>query len=119
MKKNRLGNVWGNTAADDVVEPEPEATKATPKKAVIHLIEPKPEPTKPTPKKETKILNQSEERRGPGRPPGKRTNPDYQSVTTFLHKQTYLDVQRALVGSGQDFGDVVDDLLKDWLKQKG
>lgn len=50
-----------------------------------------------------------------GRPPGKRTNPDYQSVTTFLHKQTYVDVQRALVGGDQDFGDVVDGLLREWL----
>ena len=117
MKKNRLGNVWGNTAADDVVEPEPEVAKPAPKKEVIKLIEPKLEPTKPTPKKETKTLSQSEERRGPGRPPGKRTNPNYQSVTTFLHKQTYLDVQRALVGTQQDFGDIVDILLKDWLKR--
>jgi len=117
MKKNRLGNVWGNTAADDVVEPEPEIEEI-PKKEVIKPIEPKPEPAKPTPKKEREVLSQSEGRRGPGRPPGKRTNPDYQSVTTFLHKQTYLDVQRALVGTEQDFGDVVDDLLKEWLKRK-
>lgn len=58
-------------------------------------------------------------RTGPGRPPGKRSDPAYQSVTTFLHKQTYQDVQRALVGSGQDFGDVVDELLKEWLAREG
>lgn len=61
--------------------------------------------------------NETIEKRGPGRPPGKRTNPDYQSVTTFLHKQTYIDVQKALIGTGQDFGDIVDDLLKDWLSR--
>lgn len=53
-----------------------------------------------------------------GRPPGKRSNPDYQSVTTFLHKQTYQDVQRALYGTGRDFGDVVDELLAGWLKAR-
>lgn len=54
--------------------------------------------------------------KGPGRPPGKRSNPDYQSVTTFLHKQTYLDTQRALIGTDKDFGDLVDSLLTEWLK---
>lgn len=53
-----------------------------------------------------------------GRPPGKRSNPEYQSVTTFLHRQTYLDVQKALIGSTEDFGDVVDQLLKEWLKRQ-
>lgn len=53
-----------------------------------------------------------------GRPPGKRSSVDYQSVTTFLHKATYLKVQRELVGSDKDFGDVVDELLQSWLKQR-
>lgn len=60
----------------------------------------------------------SAEKRPVGRPPGKRTNPEYQSVTTFLHKQTYLDTQRALIGAEQDFGDLVDELLADWLKRR-
>ena len=55
----------------------------------------------------------------PGRPPGKRSNPDYQSVTTFLHKQTYLDVQKALIGSDQDFGELVSELLRAWLARRG
>ena len=69
----------------------------------------KPEPT------ETSAPALQGERPRVGRPRGKRTDPDYQSVTTFLHKQTYLDVQRTLVGRDQDFGDVVDSLLKEWL----
>lgn len=62
---------------------------------------------------------QPAKRSGAGRPKGKRSNADYQSVTTFLHKQTYLDTQRALIGTGQDFGDLVDSLLADWLKGRG
>lgn len=53
-----------------------------------------------------------------GRPPGKRTNPDYQSVTTFLHKQTYLDAQKALIDQQRGFGDLVDELLQDWLARQ-
>jgi hypothetical protein len=82
-------------------------------------IEPeeKPKPkarAKPKPKPATA----AEARRGPGRPPGKRSSEAYQSVTTFLLKQTYLDTQRALIGTGRDFGDLVDDLLAEWLKRR-
>ena len=108
--KNRLGGVWGATSADDVLEPEP--------------MPPAKPTTKPEPQSQPATIQQSEpkpvqqiERGKVGRPPGKRTNPDFQSVTTFLRKDTYLAVQRALVGSGQDFGDVVDTLLADWLKR--
>jgi hypothetical protein len=97
------------TITEDASEPEPE-TKAT-KVAKVTKVKPKavqasapaPEPVSDKPKL--------------GRPPGKRSNPEYQSVTTFLHRETYLAVQRELVGTDKDFGDVVDELLKSWLKQ--
>ena len=54
-----------------------------------------------------------------GRPPGKRSNPDYQPVTTYLKVANYTDVQKALVGSKQDFGDIVDELLDRWLAENG
>lgn len=55
--------------------------------------------------------------KGPGRPKvGRRSNPDYQSVTTFLNKKTYHDTQRALFDTGQDFGELIDELLAEWLK---
>jgi hypothetical protein len=53
-----------------------------------------------------------------GRPPGKRSNPDYQPVTTFLKKANYVAAQKAVYGTGEDFGDLVDRLLEDWLKEK-
>lgn len=93
------------TITEETTEPETETkapktakarTKAVPPAAVVVPTEP--------------------DRPKLGRPPGKRSSPDYQSVTTFLHKATYLKVQRELVGSGKDFGDVVDELLQNWLK---
>ena len=76
---------------------------------------PAPEPARP---KREEQAEASPGKRPVGRPPGKRTNPDYQSVTTFLHKQTYLDTQRALIGAEQDFGDLVDELLSEWLQRR-
>lgn len=38
-------------------------------------------------------------------------------MTTFLLKDRYQEVQRRIVGTGQDFGDVVDELLAGWLKR--
>jgi hypothetical protein len=47
-----------------------------------------------------------------GRPPGKRSNPDYQPVTTILKKANYVAAQKAVYGTGEDFGDLVDRRLK-------
>jgi hypothetical protein len=106
MKKSRFANVFATNAAlaaeDEALEKRPRARKSAPK----------PRPRTPAESKP------ADEKRKPGRPPGKRTSPDYQSVTTFLHRKTYLSVQKALIGGDEDFGDVVDDLLKEWLKRQ-
>jgi hypothetical protein len=102
MKKSRFAGVFATNealAAEDQVEKKPKAQRP---------------PRRPKPPAERR----ADGKRKPGRPPGKRTSQDYQSVTTFLHKQTYLSVQKALVGADRDFGDVVDELLKAWLKRK-
>jgi hypothetical protein len=92
------------TITDDASEPEPE-TKAT------KAAKTKPKAVKTSPPPQELTLDKPKL----GRPPGKRSNPEYQSVTTFLHRETYLAVQRELVGTDKDFGDVVDELLKNWL----
>lgn len=89
MSRNRL---TGRTSID--VPAEPDETPA------VELAAPRREP-----------------RRGPGRPPGKRSDDRYRSVTTFLLKDRYQEVQRRIVGTGQDFGDVVDELLAGWLQR--
>src|SRR5262249_41779868 len=105
MKKSRFASVFSTrealAAEDQVREKRPRIRRAAPK------------PKTPA---QSKTITET---RKPGRPPGKRTNPDYQSVTTFLRKKTYLNVQKALIGGDQDFGDVVDDLLKEWLDKHG
>lgn len=58
-----------------------------------------------------------EPRRKVGRPPGKRSNPDYQQVTVLLHGQTYLEVRKRLLDERQEVSELINDLLTEWLKR--
>ncbi len=59
-----------------------------------------------------------EPKRGKGRPPGKRSDPDWKLYSHFLKKRT----QRAAVArlqaeeDGRDLSDVLEELLENWLK---
>ena len=57
-------------------------------------------------------------REGRGRPRGKRSDPDFEQVTAYIRKQTHQGVKIALVqgGRGQEFSELVEDLLAQWLK---
>lgn len=56
----------------------------------------------------------------PGRPPGKRSDPAYGQVTAYIRKDTYSAVQVALIqaGKGQEFSELVEELLAKWLKPR-
>ena len=53
-----------------------------------------------------------------GRPSGKRSDTEYTQVTAYIHESTHREVKIALLKSGskQDFSELVDSLLADWLK---
>jgi hypothetical protein len=53
-----------------------------------------------------------------GRPSGKRSDTEYVQTTAYIHKDTHRNVKIALLKSGadQDFSELVDSLLADWLK---
>lgn len=52
-----------------------------------------------------------------GRPPGKRTNPDFRQVTAWVRKDTYDDVTVALVKQDRkEFSNLVQELLDSWLE---
>ena len=55
-----------------------------------------------------------------GRPSGKRSDPAFDQVTAYIRRQTYRDVRIALLtqGRGQEFSELVEDLLADWLRKK-
>jgi hypothetical protein len=56
-----------------------------------------------------------------GRPAGgKKSNAEYQQVTAYIRKRTYRRVQIQLLeqDAKQDFSELVEELLAEWLEQK-
>lgn len=55
-----------------------------------------------------------------GRPPGKRSDPDFEQITAYIRKDTHQQAKIALLeeGKGQQFSDLVETLLAKWLKAR-
>lgn len=53
-----------------------------------------------------------------GRPSGKRSDTEYVQITAYVREATHRDVKIALLKSRskQDFSELVDSLLTEWLK---
>jgi len=53
-----------------------------------------------------------------GRPPGKRTDPDYGQRSVWLPNDLHAKVARALITPGKryEFSALVESLLRQWLK---
>ena len=71
----------------DVVEPEP--------------VSPTPVPAPAPPKM--------------GRPPGKKTNPEYTQVTVYLRKDVHRQAKKLLIDDGREFSELVDELVSTWI----
>jgi hypothetical protein len=58
--------------------------------------------------------------RGKGRPPGKRSNPDYQPTTVLLRTRTKKTASRLLedASTGQDLSELIEQLLTEWIRQQ-
>lgn len=54
-----------------------------------------------------------------GRPPGKRSNPDFEQVTAYIRGDTHRNVKLALLqeGKGTEFSEIIEELLSAWLKK--
>lgn len=48
---------------------------------------------------------------------GKRDDPEYTQISVYIRKEPYHEVKRKLIGSGQDFSDLVNHLVVDWLQR--
>jgi hypothetical protein len=61
---------------------------------------------------------EAESRPKTGRPSGKRSSSDYKQVTAYIDLNTYKKVKVRLFEQDekQEFSELVDTLLKDWLK---
>ncbi len=52
-----------------------------------------------------------------GRPPGKRSSDHHEQVTAYIRRETHRKIKMALLqdGEAQDFSELVEDLLGQWL----
>jgi len=62
----------------------------------------------------------SEPVRGRGRPPGKRSDPEYQPTTVLIRKHTKKTAARLLedTNSSQDLSDLIEHLLAEWIQKQ-
>lgn len=50
-----------------------------------------------------------------GRPPGKRSDPNYQQVTVLLRSQTYRAARKRLLDEDKEVSELLNELLDAWL----
>jgi hypothetical protein len=78
--------------------------------------------TSPQPPRELESLPESQaESKKRGRPPGKKSDPEYISALAYIKKKTHLQVKRLLLdkeeqGQKQDFSELVQELLEFWVQ---
>jgi hypothetical protein len=55
-----------------------------------------------------------------GRPPAKRSDPNFVGLTTYVRKDTHTRAKIALLqeGMGRELSELVEDLISDWLTTK-
>lgn len=88
----------------------------------VQEIEPNEDRTEPKKREEsqpaTKQLQVGTAPRRVGRPNAKRSDPDFVQTTAYIRKDTHKDIKRALLDDeqGRDFSELIEELLKIWLK---
>jgi hypothetical protein len=55
-----------------------------------------------------------------GRPPAKRSDPDFVGLTTYVRRDTHTRAKIALLqeGKGRELSELVEDLIYNWLSKK-
>jgi hypothetical protein len=83
------------------------------------LAKPKQRPAKQPAAQPPAPASAAEPVRGKGRPPGKRSDPDYQPTTVLLRQQTKKMANRLLEdgNTGQDLSELIEQLLMEWIQQ--
>lgn len=79
---------------------------------------PPPSPAPLPPASETP--KRASDKRKPGRPKGgKSSNPEFVQVTAYVEDSVHIAVKKALLDvKDTDFSDLVNDLLKKWVKSR-
>ena len=50
---------------------------------------------------------------------GKRSNPAYRQISTYVRSDLYRSVKRELLMEERDFSDLMDELLAEWIRRRG
>lgn len=48
---------------------------------------------------------------------GKRSNPKFRQVSILVEREPYDEVRRRLIGTNRDASDIVNELIKGWVKK--
>lgn len=51
-----------------------------------------------------------------GRPRAKRSDPEYQQVTAYIRRDTYIGARKRLFDEDREFSELVEELVAAWLK---
>ena len=64
--------------------------------------------------------NRTNALKGPGRPPGKRSDPEYKQYSVLLKKQTHREVTKILRDQedSPDVSELLQQLLEQWLQKQ-
>ena len=62
------------------------------------------------------MSEQPEQKRGKGRPKGKKSDPDYTTLTTYIRMETYRALNIRAIKEDREMSEVVQELLDKWLK---
>ena len=53
-----------------------------------------------------------------GRPPGKKSDPNYQQVTVYIRKEIHVGAKKHLLDDGKEFSELVDELVAKWVTSR-
>jgi hypothetical protein len=84
----------------------------------LPLNQASPNTNQPTPGAPASGIENQSHTRKMGRPKGKRSNPDYEQVTTYIRRDTHTAIKVLLLKDkgGGDFSELVQNLLEEYLK---
>lgn len=53
-----------------------------------------------------------------GRPRAKRSNPEFQQVTAYIRRESYISARHKLLDEGRDFSELIEELVSAWIGRK-
>jgi hypothetical protein len=101
MAESKFSALFDNAQAAEPAQPERQEKVDLPKRRPVARVK---EPTRHA---------------GPGRPPGKSSNPEWEQTTVQLKRATKQAARAILLTlDGQDLSEVLQQLLEEWVKKR-